>query len=114
MPTSLSHYLNLNKSSVTSIIDSLEKAGFVIRNIAPDDHRKCLISLSSEGRQHLEFLDTWIENIVEEVTKYVDDSEYEELLSSMRKIVEIERRIEARLLEGQNKPFKQDSGRRLE
>lgn len=105
-PSSLSQYLELNKSSVTSLIDSLEKEGLVIRNPDPDDRRKCFISLSSEGRQYLEVFDEFMDLISERIACHLSDLEYEEFLSSMRKVVEFQKKLEFRLLEEQKKANK--------
>ncbi|MBP2030432.1 DNA-binding MarR family transcriptional regulator [Methanohalophilus levihalophilus] len=102
-PSSLSQYLELNKSSVTSLIDSLEKEGLVLRKPDPDDRRQCFISLAPGGRQHLEVFDEFMDLISERIESLLSESEYEELFSSLSKVVELERRIETRLLEEQKK-----------
>ncbi len=105
-PSSLSHYLELNKSSVTSLIDSLEKEGLVIRKPDPDDRRKYLISLAPDGKQQLEVFDEFLDLISERIRSHLSDSEYEEALSSMRKVVEFQKKVESRLLEEQKKTNK--------
>jgi DNA-binding MarR family transcriptional regulator len=98
-PSSLSYYLDLNKSSVTGLVNSLEKEGFVTRSPDPEDRRKCIISLSAEGKQYLKKIEGLIETISGQIIPYLDDSEYEEFLEGFRKIIDIEKRIETRLLD---------------
>ncbi len=105
-PSSISQYLKLNKSSVTSLIDSLEKDGLVIRKPNPDDRRKCFISLTPEGNQQLKVFDEFLVWISGRVASHLSESEYEELLSSMRKVAEIQKKIESSFLEEQKKADK--------
>ncbi|MGM0771800.1 MAG: MarR family winged helix-turn-helix transcriptional regulator [Halobacteriota archaeon] len=49
MPSTLARFLDLKKSSVTSIIDNLEKEGFVCRKNDPFDRRKVLVHVTEKG-----------------------------------------------------------------
>jgi DNA-binding MarR family transcriptional regulator len=51
--TDLSQALNLDNSTVTGLIDRLERSGFVHRREYPDDRRKWGVSITSEGREEI-------------------------------------------------------------
>ncbi|MHC1757241.1 MAG: MarR family winged helix-turn-helix transcriptional regulator [Methanosarcina sp.] len=50
MPTTLGKCLDLQKGSLTSMIDALEKEELVCRKGDPGDRRKTLISLTEKGK----------------------------------------------------------------
>ena len=49
-PTTIAERLLVTTASVTSLLDTLEKRGFVARSPDPDDRRKLLVSLTGEGQ----------------------------------------------------------------
>jgi DNA-binding MarR family transcriptional regulator len=51
--TDLSKALNLDNSTVTGLIDRLEKSGFVHRTEYPEDRRKWGVSITREGREEI-------------------------------------------------------------
>ncbi|HIH93094.1 TPA: MarR family transcriptional regulator [Methanosarcina acetivorans] len=55
MPTNLGKCLDLQKGSLTSMIDALEKKGLVCRNGDPGDRRKILVSLTEKGKAYREW-----------------------------------------------------------
>lgn len=93
MPSSLAKFLNLKKSSVTSIIDSLEKDGLVKRTSDPMDRRKIWISLTSSGYRYMDVLEGCVEKFVNVMLEGLEDDEIEEMLQSMRSVVNLERKI---------------------
>ncbi|MCD4703565.1 MAG: MarR family transcriptional regulator [Methanosarcinaceae archaeon] len=95
MPSTLAKYLDLRKSSVTSIIDSLEESGLVCRDSDPDDRRKTWISLTNAGKQYFEMLEEHIGNVTGGILVDLNEQEIDDLLTCLERIVEIERRIAA-------------------
>ncbi|ADE36012.1 MarR family winged helix-turn-helix transcriptional regulator [Methanohalophilus mahii] len=93
MMPSLAKFLNLKKSSVTSMIDSLEKEGLVKRTSDPTDRRKAWISLTSSGYKYMEVIEDCMEKIVDVMIKDLEDEEVEKMLESMRSVVNLERKI---------------------
>jgi DNA-binding MarR family transcriptional regulator len=51
--TDLSQALNLDNSTVTGLIDRLERSGFVYRSDHPDDRRKWGVFITREGRDEI-------------------------------------------------------------
>lgn len=50
-PTTIAERLLVTTASVTSLLDTLERRGFVARSPDPNDRRKVLVSLTGNGRQ---------------------------------------------------------------
>ena len=50
-PTAISERLLVTTASMTSLLDTLERRGLVIRQPDPDDRRKQLVSLTRAGQQ---------------------------------------------------------------
>ncbi len=50
-PNHIADRLIISRASVTSLLDSLEKRGYVIRQQHPSDRRMLLIELTNSGRQ---------------------------------------------------------------
>ncbi|RNI14864.1 MarR family transcriptional regulator [Methanohalophilus sp. RSK] len=95
MPSTLARFLNLKKSSVTSIIDYLEKDGLVKRTADPMDRRKIWISLTSSGYRYMDVLEGCVEKIVNVMLEGLEEDEIDEMLESMRSVVNLERKISA-------------------
>jgi len=95
MPSTLARFLNLKKSSVTSIIDSLEMDGLVKRTADPIDRRKIWISLTSSGYRYMDVLEGCVEKFVNVMLEGLEEDEIEEMLQSMRSVVNLERKISA-------------------
>ena len=56
MPTTLGRCLDLQKGSLTSMIDALEKEELVYRRGDPSDRRKILVSLTEKGEDYRNWL----------------------------------------------------------
>ena len=50
-PNNIADRLIISRASVTSLLDSLEKRGFLTRKPHPTDRRKLLVELTDSGRQ---------------------------------------------------------------
>lgn len=50
-PTTIAQRLLVTTASVTSLLDTLERRGFVTRSPDPGDRRKALVTLTGIGRQ---------------------------------------------------------------
>ncbi len=50
-PTTIAERLLVTTASMTSLLDTLERRGFVTRSPDPDDRRKVLVTLTEHGRQ---------------------------------------------------------------
>jgi DNA-binding MarR family transcriptional regulator len=86
MPTTLGKCLDLQKGSLTSMIDALEREGLVCRKRDPEDRRKTLISLTEKGKAYREWFMGELEENASEILRKLDEEDvlaYKESLQTM-------------------------------
>ena len=76
-----------DKESMTRLIDSLEKNGYVIRRHDPNDRRSNLIHLTTSGRDLEQIANNIIFSAVELATKDVDKDEFIKMFNLFKKII---------------------------
>lgn len=85
MPSTIGDYTGMDRSSLTRMIDDLEKKGMVFRKNDPEDRRKVLVSLTDKGLECYNYFN----EIVDELLKIVDEKDVNELLQSLETMVRI-------------------------
>jgi len=85
MPSTIGDYTGMDRSSLTRMIDDLEKKGMVFRKNDPEDRRKVLVSLTDKGLECYNYFN----EIVDELLKIVDEKDINELLQSLETMVRI-------------------------
>lgn len=95
MPSTIGEYLWMNKSSLTHLIDDLEKKGIVYRKNDTEDRRKVLVSLTSKGLKCYNHLSKITAEMADEVLEDVDEEELDNLIQSLETMTRILRKIEA-------------------
>lgn len=65
----LATYLRLNQSSVSRMVERLERAGFTVRDLCPDDKRGVYTVLTKDGRARLEIAQPDYENALKAALK---------------------------------------------
>ncbi|MDQ1254598.1 MAG: hypothetical protein QG646_3868 [Euryarchaeota archaeon] len=93
MPSTIGKYTGMEKSSLTRMVDDLEKKGIVYRKTDPDDRRKVLISLTEKGLDCYNRLNEITAEIADEILKFVDENDLEEFVQSLETMVRILRKI---------------------
>ncbi|WP_025773306.1 MarR family winged helix-turn-helix transcriptional regulator [Neomoorella thermoacetica] len=88
-PSELSRKLDLEKGSLTTLLDSLEEIGFVARVDTPSDRRKTPVLLTDRGKAHMERVMAEHQEILLNILKKLDRPEVEELIANLRRAVEI-------------------------
>lgn len=88
-PTKLSEELLIPKQSVTSMLDKLEKKGYILRIHSEKDRRKINISLTENGKKIVDTIQSVFKMTEEEVLKHIDKSEIEAMLNTYKKIIDI-------------------------
>ncbi|MDR7664426.1 MarR family winged helix-turn-helix transcriptional regulator [Methanosarcina sp. Z-7115] len=86
MPTTLGKCIDLQKGSLTTMIDALEREGLVCRKGDPADRRKTLISLTEKGKDYREWFMGEIEKNASEILQKLDEEDivaYQESLKTM-------------------------------
>ncbi|CAP43336.1 MarR family winged helix-turn-helix transcriptional regulator [Bordetella petrii] len=65
----LAAHLRLNQSSVSRMVERLERSGFTVRDLCPDDKRGVYTVLTEQGRAHLEDAQSGYEQALETALK---------------------------------------------
>jgi len=95
MPSMLGKYTGMEKSSLTRMVDDLEKKGVVFRKTDPDDRRKVLVSLTEKGLDYYNCLNQITTEMADEILQFVDDKDIEDYMHSLETIVKLLRKIDA-------------------
>lgn len=73
-------------SNTTRLIDKLVKKGLVNKNINSSNRRKIDISITSEGLEILDYVDTLIDNAEKDIVNKLSENEKEQLIRLLAKI----------------------------
>jgi DNA-binding MarR family transcriptional regulator len=95
MPSTIGKYTGMEKSSLTRMVDDLEKKGIVSRNTDPDDRRKVLVSLTKKGLEYYNCLNKITAEMADEILKFVDEKDIEDYVQSLETMVRVLRKIDA-------------------
>lgn len=85
--TELAKAMNMEKGSLTPMIDQLSELGLIKRSEDPNDRRKTLISLTEAGRQEMEDVMNVSVRRISEILNDKDPDELREFIASLRYIV---------------------------
>ena len=75
--TELSQLLSIDNSTITGLIDRLEKSGFVSRKVSPTDRRIFNIYLTTQGMKEINRAKTVIRRVNEEIKTGFSEQEIE-------------------------------------
>jgi MarR family transcriptional regulator, organic hydroperoxide resistance regulator len=87
MPTTLGKCLDLQKGSLTSMIDALEKEELVRRRGDPEDRRKILISLTDKGIEYRRWLIGEVEKNAFEIFDKLEEADIVTYQESLRTLL---------------------------
>ena len=73
--TELSQFLAADNSTMTGLVDRLEKSGFVVREASPTDRRALLVRITQEGIDEIDRAKAIIKRVNEEVSSGFSDEE---------------------------------------
>ncbi len=88
-PTALSKFINMEKGSLTPLIDSLEEKKLVIRSNDPKDRRKVLLSLTSDGTEYMKTIEEHSQKGLELMVANLNDAEIIQMYDSLKTLVNI-------------------------
>lgn len=88
MPSTIGRYTGMDKSSLTRMVDDLERKGLVFRKTDPEDRRKVLVSLTEKGLECYNYSN----QILDELLKLVDEKDIEDYVQSLETMVRILRK----------------------
>jgi DNA-binding MarR family transcriptional regulator len=93
MPTALSKFLNMEKGSLTTLIDSLVEKEYVTRSNDPNDRRKVLLSLTSKGIEYMKTIEEQSQKGLALMIACLDENEIDQMHTSLKTLVEILKKI---------------------
>ena len=97
-PTNLGRYLDMQKGSLTSLIDSLESHGFVERTDDRDDRRRQWIHITPKGEKYIAIL---MEKFKKEFILLFDKVDTEEISKVINNFEDIKKVLEEIKLTGE-------------
>ncbi|UWG97646.1 MarR family winged helix-turn-helix transcriptional regulator [Dehalobacter sp. DCM] len=86
-PTRIGKKLDIEKGSLTSLIDQLEAWDLVARSEDINDRRKSLISLSAKGKEEMRTLMQFYANNINSILHNYDAKEVEQFITDLRNVV---------------------------
>jgi Transcriptional regulators len=92
-PTILSKFINMEKGSLTTLIDSLVEKKFVIRSNDPSDRRKVLLSLTSKGISYMKSVEEQFQSGLALMIADLNEKEVDDMQSSLTTLVDLLRKI---------------------
>jgi DNA-binding MarR family transcriptional regulator len=88
-PTELSEILLRSSGGMTQILDRLEKAGLVARAPDPDDRRKVMVVLTTEGMSTADAVDAVYKRAREQLLADLSNEEIEQLDAALRRLLDV-------------------------
>lgn len=89
IPTDLGKCINMEKGSLTTLLNSLEDMGLVKRENDPLDKRKVIVQLSKEGEGYYRKIEEKVLSQIQEVLKPLTEEEIQILRESLKNVVSI-------------------------
>lgn len=91
--TEISRRLDIEKGSLTTMIDQLEATHMVLRKVDSNDRRKVLLSLSENGMEHMDKTMEAYSAALDELFKAVEPGDMQKFVDSLRYIVAFTERL---------------------
>ncbi len=82
----LSNMMLVNRANITSLIDRMEKAEFVVRTPSPTDRRSNIIKLTGRGKKLLARIEPLYAKEVKRIMAVLRQAEQKELIAMLEKI----------------------------
>jgi DNA-binding MarR family transcriptional regulator len=98
MPSNLAKYLEIKKSSATSLIDSLEAEGLVYRKDDLSDRRKTLLGLTEKGLERSEYMVDKMCSVASECMSDLSDEDLDEALNAQKVLIKFHKHMHSNAL----------------
>ncbi len=85
-PTALSHFQNVKKNTISSLLRGLEESGYVERNLDPNDKRVFLIRITEKGRKMMETVGPQRLTMMNDLASDLTDDEKTQLIFLLEKL----------------------------
>ena len=82
----LSSMMLVNRANITSLVDRMERAGFVSRTSSPSDRRSNIIRLTDSGKKTLESIEPLYAQEVERIMAILVESEQKKLIGMLERV----------------------------
>ncbi|MGI6553131.1 MAG: MarR family winged helix-turn-helix transcriptional regulator [Bacillota bacterium] len=92
-PTELSKMLDIEKGSLTTVVNRLVEMGMVTRSSDPTDRRRVLLSLSSRGREKMERVMQKHLHHLMHIFRDVEQEDMERFFANLRNTVEFMKKL---------------------
>ena len=86
-PTALSHFQNVKKNTISSLLRGLEESGYVERNLDANDKRVFLIRITEKGRKMMETVGPQRLAMMNDLSSDLTDEEKNHLISLLEKLL---------------------------
>jgi DNA-binding MarR family transcriptional regulator len=80
--------MHITTATMTSVLDTLERGGFIVRTADPTDRRRVLVDVTDAAREVLDQLLPLVAQTTTLVAAAIDDTEIEQLLHSLGVVLE--------------------------
>lgn len=87
-PAAISERLNVDRPTISGIIERLEKSSWVYRAVNPEDRRSCIIMLTDKAKELMDELAELSRLTMEQAIKDFDESEITQLKQYLRRIID--------------------------
>jgi DNA-binding MarR family transcriptional regulator len=75
--------MHITSGSVTSVLDNLERKGFVVRSGDADDRRRVLVDITPEGQAVLDDMLPGVQQVADLVVAHLDAGRQQDLLDAL-------------------------------
>lgn len=97
IPSYLGLCMDTDRSSLSRMIDSMEKKGIVNRRTDIEDRRKVMISLTEKGEEYYEILKRKMEEALASIICLLDEQDIKEYKACIKKEISILEKINSKL-----------------
>lgn len=94
-PSYLGLCMNMDRSSLSRMIDSLEKKEIVRRRVNPQDRRKVLVSLTEKGEYYYEVLNQKMEEVDSFLMGQLEENEIKEYKECLKTEIKILKKLDS-------------------
>lgn len=84
--TDIREYLAVSKAAVSQMLSSLEKRGFVIREIDPENRRNLIVALTASGAEILRVKDAEADGRIEKILSIMGEQDAEQFVRLIQKM----------------------------
>lgn len=85
----IQHHLHITKPAISQMLNSLEKKGYLSREIDKHDRRKIVVALTPKGRQILKTNKEFMDGLLGEIITRFGEEETKQLIASFNRFSDI-------------------------